>query len=61
MASYIDIATLDYLLIYDNCIKVYDNLIEGTEACLLFRLSDGELIKRYVDDLPAWAAPILPK
>ena len=40
---------------------VYDNSIEEAEARLLFRLSDGELVKRYVDDLPAWAAPILPK
>ncbi len=40
---------------------VYDNSIEDAEARLLFRLSDGELIKRYVDNLPAWASPILPK
>lgn len=40
---------------------VYDNSIEDAEARLLFRLSDGELVKRYVDDLPAWASPILPK
>lgn len=40
---------------------VYDNSIEDAEARLLFRLSDGELVKRYVDDLPAWALPILPK
>ena len=40
---------------------VYDNSIEDAEARLLFRLSDGELVKRYVDDIPAWAAPILPK
>lgn len=40
---------------------VYDNSIEDAEARLLFRLSDGELAKRYVDTLPAWASPILPK
>lgn len=40
---------------------VYDNSIEDAEARLLFRFSDGELVKRYVDDLPAWASPILPK
>lgn len=40
---------------------VYDNSIEDAEARLLFRLSDGELVKRYVDDLPAWAASILPR
>ncbi len=44
-----------------NRLYVYDNSIENAEARLLFRLSDGELAKRYVDDLPAWAAPILPK
>lgn len=40
---------------------VYDNSIEDAEARLLFRLSDGQLVKRYVDDLPVWASPILPK
>lgn len=40
---------------------VYDNSIEDAEARLLFRLSDGELAKRYVNDLPAWAAPFLAK
>ncbi|MFG6391406.1 MAG: zeta toxin family protein [Candidatus Amulumruptor sp.] len=40
---------------------VYDNSIEDAEARLLFRLSDGKLAKRYVDDLPVWASPILPK
>lgn len=40
---------------------VYDNSIEDAEARLLFHLSDGEPVKRYVDDLPAWASPILPK
>lgn len=39
---------------------VYDNSIEDTEAQLLFRLSNGELIKRYVDDLPTWATLLLP-
>ena len=33
---------------------VYDNSIEDAEARLLFRLSDGELVKRYVDDILAW-------
>ncbi len=40
---------------------VYDNSIEDAEARLLFRLSDGQLVKRYVDDLPIWASPILPR
>ena len=40
---------------------VYDNSIEDAEARLLFRLSDGELAKRYVEDLPNWAKIILLK
>ncbi len=39
---------------------IYDNSIENIEARLLFRLSDGQLVKRYVDALPTWAEPILP-
>lgn len=46
---------------YVDRLYVYDNSIEDAEARLLFRLSDGELVKRYVDDLPTWASPILPK
>lgn len=46
---------------YVDRLYVYDNSIEDAEARLLFRLSDGALVKRYVDDLPAWASPILPK
>ena len=45
---------------YVDCLYVYDNSIEDTEARLLFRLSDGELAKRYVDELPNWASNILP-
>ena len=43
---------------YVDRLYVYDNSIEDIEARLLFRLSDGELVKRYVDDLPAWASSI---
>lgn len=46
---------------YVDRLYVYDNSIEDTEARLLFRLSDGELAKRYVDELPDWASTILPK
>ena len=46
---------------YVDRLYVYDNSIEDTEARLLFRLSDGELAKRYVDELPNWASTILPK
>lgn len=40
---------------------VYYNSIEDAEARLLFRLSDGELAKRYVEELPNWASTILPR
>ena len=40
---------------------VYDNSVENAEARLLFRLSDGKLAKRYVDELPNWASTIFPE
>ena len=46
---------------YVDRLYVYDNSIEDTEARLLFRLSDGELAKRYVVELPNWASAILPE
>ncbi len=39
---------------------VYDNSIEDAEARLLFRLCDGELAKRYVEEVPDWASNMLP-
>ena len=45
---------------YVDRLYVYDNSIEDVEARLLFRLSNGELVKRYVDDLPMWASSISP-
>lgn len=45
---------------YVDRLYVYDNSVEDAEACLLFRLSNGKLIKRYTDTLPAWASAILP-
>lgn len=45
---------------YVDRLYVYDNSIEDAEARLLFRLSDGELVKRYVKELPEWASSILP-
>jgi predicted ABC-type ATPase len=38
---------------------VYDNSIDNEDARLLFRLVDGELAKKYVQDLPEWTKPIL--
>lgn len=46
---------------YVDRMYVYDNSIENAEARLLFRLSNGKLVKRYVDDLPMWASSILPE
>ena len=44
---------------YVDRLYVYDNSVEDAEAQLLFRLSDGELAKRYVEELPAWASTVL--
>lgn len=38
---------------------VYDNSVDGAEAKLLFRLTDGEIAKQYVNQIPEWASPIL--
>lgn len=40
---------------------VYDNSIEDAEAQILFRLSEGEPVKRYVVQLPKWASMIFPE
>lgn len=42
-----------------NRLYIYDNSIDDTEARLLFRLSDGELVKQYTTELPHWASPII--
>ena len=39
---------------------VYDNSIEGEDAKLLFRLTNGSFGKLYVKDIPEWAKVILP-
>jgi len=38
---------------------VYDNSVEDTEARLLFRMTDGQVFKRYTDDIPLWAQAII--
>lgn len=38
---------------------VYDNSVDGMDATLLFRLSNGKLAKMYVENLPMWAKNIL--
>ena len=40
---------------------IYDNSIDGKEAQLLFRMSDGIIKKRYTDNMPEWTADILSK
>lgn len=40
---------------------VYDNSVDGEEACPLFRLKEGQIGKIYSDNIPAWARNILPK
>ncbi len=39
---------------------IYDNSVENTEAKLLYRMVDGQLVKKYADDMPEWAQTILP-
>ena len=36
----------------------YDNSVNDRDACLLFRLADGQIVKRYVDEIPQWARDI---
>ena len=53
-----------------NCMKasmivdrlyVYDNSIDGEDAKIQFRLSNGKLEKVYVKDIPQWAQILLPR
>lgn len=38
---------------------VYDNSVDNRVAEILFRLSDGTLIKQYVENIPDWARAIM--
>ena len=40
---------------------VYDNSIDGVEAQLLFRMTDGKMFKQYVAEIPEWAQNIATK
>lgn len=40
---------------------VYDNSVDGQEAKLQFRLTNGVMSKMYVTDVPEWAQIILPE
>lgn len=44
---------------YVDRLYVYDNSIDNQDARILFRLSDGHLAKKYSEDIPDWAKPIL--
>ena len=39
---------------------VYDNSLDGEDAQILFRLTNGELVKQYTSIIPDWAQHILP-
>ncbi|MBR5433619.1 MAG: zeta toxin family protein [Bacteroidales bacterium] len=40
-------------------VYVYDNSVENEDATLLFRFSEGTLIKKYTTEVPQWAIPFL--
>ena len=40
---------------------VYDNSVEDADARILFRMSNGEVVKSYTENVPDWAKIILPK
>ena len=44
---------------YADRTYVYDNSQEDKEATLLYRMTEGKLMKQYVADLPEWAKEIL--
>ena len=46
---------------YVDRLYVYDNSVENVDARIVFRMSNGEVVKSYTDDVPDWAKNILPK
>lgn len=38
---------------------LYDNSVENADASILLRLSDGIVVKRYIEQLPEWAKQII--
>ena len=38
---------------------VYDNSVENEDATLLFRFANGNLMKKYITEVPQWAVPLL--
>lgn len=54
------IANCAALAPYVDRLYVYDNSVDDEDARLLFRLSDGDLAKKYELNLPVWAETIFP-
>ena len=46
---------------YADRTYVYDNSIDGVEAQLLFRMTEGKIFKEYVKEIPEWAIGIANK
>ena len=44
---------------YADRTYVYDNSKEDEDAVLLFRMVNGKLFKKYVDEIPDWASHLL--
>ena len=40
-------------------VYIYDNSIDDADACLLFRMIDGQLFKQYTEDIPDWAKTLI--
>ena len=40
-------------------VYVYDNSVDDVDARLLFRMTSGQPIKQYVEDIPEWAGMLL--
>ena len=43
----------------ENRTYLYDNSVENADATILLRLSDGVIVKRYIEQLPEWAKQII--
>ena len=48
-----------YITTKDDRTYLYDNSVDDAEQQLLIRLSDGIIVKRYVEQLPEWARQIV--
>ena len=40
---------------------IYDNSVEDHLPQLLFRMTEGKVLKQYTDDIPEWAQPLMNK